>query len=52
MISPAARANVLIVDDDDTVRGALLDRIRHWGHHADEARDGEEAMASVLGFRR
>jgi two-component system, NtrC family, response regulator HydG len=37
-------ASVLVVDDDDTIRGALADRFRHWGHLADEARDGEEAL--------
>jgi len=46
MNSPATPANVLVVDDDDSIRSALADRIRHWGHHADEARDGEEALES------
>ena len=38
------KATILVVDDDDAIRAALLDRIRHWGHVADEARDGEEAI--------
>ena len=38
-------ASVLIVDDDDLIRKALADRVRHWGHVADEARDGDEALA-------
>ena len=37
-------ATVLVVDDDDSIRSALVDRIRHWGHVADEAKDGEEAV--------
>ncbi len=38
------KANVLVVDDDDGIRRALVDRIRHWGHFADEARDGNQAL--------
>ncbi|TMQ54838.1 MAG: sigma-54-dependent Fis family transcriptional regulator [Candidatus Eisenbacteria bacterium] len=38
------KANVLVVDDDDSIRRALAERIRHWGHLADEARDGDEAL--------
>ena len=37
-------ANVLIVDDDDAIRKALADRVRHWGHVAEEARDGDQAL--------
>ena len=37
-------ASVLIVDDDDLIRKALADRVRHWGHVADEARDGDQAL--------
>ncbi len=44
MSAPPAQATVLVVDDDASIRGALLDRIRHWGHLADEARDGDEAV--------
>ena len=39
------KATVLIVDDDDVIRKALADRVRHWGHVADEAGDGDEALA-------
>jgi DNA-binding NtrC family response regulator len=45
MIAPATGASVLIVDDDDSIRAALVDRIRHWGHVVEEARDGDEALA-------
>ncbi len=44
MIAPVTKASVLVVDDDDTIRGALADRVRHWGHLADEAADGEAAL--------
>ena len=37
-------ANVLIVDDDDAIRRALTHRVRHWGHLAEEARDGDQAL--------
>jgi len=37
-------ANVLVVDDDDTIRAALADRVRHWGHRTQEAHDAEEAL--------
>lgn len=37
-------ANVLIVDDDDMIRKALADRVRHWGHVAEEACDGDQAL--------
>ena len=37
-------ASVLIVDDDDAIRKALADRVRHWGHVADEASDGDQAL--------
>jgi len=37
-------ASVLIVDDDDLIRKALADRVRHWGHVAEEARDGDQAL--------
>jgi DNA-binding NtrC family response regulator len=38
------KANVLIVDDDPTLRRALADRISFWGHASVEAKDGEEAL--------
>ena len=38
-------ANILIVDDDGAIREALADRIRHWGHRVEEAKDGDEALA-------
>jgi DNA-binding NtrC family response regulator len=37
-------ARVLIVDDDDAIRKALADRVRHWGHAAEEASDGDQAI--------
>lgn len=38
------RAQVLVVDDDDAIRRALAERVRHWGHHVEEAKDGDEAI--------
>jgi DNA-binding NtrC family response regulator len=41
------KAGVLVVDDDPSIRRALVDRIRFWGHDADEAEDGERALQSA-----
>lgn len=38
------KAEVLIVDDDATLRRALADRFTHWGHTATVAQDGAEAL--------
>ncbi|MBE0567363.1 MAG: sigma-54-dependent Fis family transcriptional regulator [Krumholzibacteria bacterium] len=39
------RASVLIVDDDAGLRRALVDRFEFWGHRAEVAPDGEQALA-------
>ena len=41
------RASVLVVDDDDSIRRALADRIRFWGHSVEEASDGESALQAA-----
>jgi len=38
------KASVLIVDDDDSLRHALADRFRFWGHTIEEAEDGLQAV--------
>jgi len=39
------KATILIVDDDEALRRALIDRLRFWGHAVDQASDGAEAVA-------
>lgn len=41
------KAQVLIVDDDATLRRALSDRLRFWGHVPEEAASGEEALKRI-----
>jgi two-component system, NtrC family, response regulator HydG len=41
------KASVLLVDDDPSIRRALVDRIRFWGHDAEEASDGELALEAA-----
>lgn len=41
------KANVLIVDDDEGLRRALVDRIAYWGHSAALAESGERALEIV-----
>jgi two-component system response regulator HydG len=41
------KASVLVVDDDASIRRALVDRIRFWGHDAEEAEDGERALQTA-----
>ncbi len=45
--SPRARGRALIVDDDDTLRRVVGDRLRHWGVAVVEAPDGESALEIV-----
>ena len=44
------KATVLIVDDDESLRRALTDRFRFWGHAVTPAADGTEALA-IAGSR-
>jgi len=39
---------ILVVDDDDIHRQILCSLLKNHGYHADEARDGEEAVAAAL----
>jgi len=41
------KASVLIVDDDDSLRHALADRFRFWGHSTALAEDGLRAVEEV-----
>lgn len=41
------RGAILVVDDDESIRHALVERIRHWGHLTREAHDGEEALETA-----
>lgn len=38
------KASILIVDDDASLRRALADRLRYWGHTCEEASSGTEAV--------
>ena len=40
-------ARVLIVDDDESLRRALADRLAFWGHAVVQAKDGDEALAAA-----
>jgi len=40
---------ILLVDDDDGVRGALLAMLRYKGHAVDEAAGAEEALLKFCG---
>ena len=42
---------VLIVEDDPATRMGLTELVRTWGFLAESARDGEEALEKVTGFR-
>ena len=46
------KASVLIVDDDDGLRGVLADRFRFWGHDVTTAESGTRALelAAAKGF--
>jgi DNA-binding response OmpR family regulator len=37
-------ARILLVDDDDSVRGMLCKTLTHFGHNVIEARDGREGL--------
>ncbi len=38
---------MLIVDDDESLRRALADRLAFWGHSVAQAKDGDEALAAA-----
>nr|MDQ3071354.1 response regulator [Acidobacteriota bacterium] len=42
---------VLVVEDDESARLGLVELVRTWGYHAEEAVDGEDALAKVFTFR-
>lgn len=42
-----ARTRVLVVDDDDEVRGVLVQMLARRGYDVSEATNGREAMAAV-----
>ncbi|EBP8673102.1 response regulator, partial [Salmonella enterica] len=42
-------AQVLVVDDDVTVREVVVSYLRAGGHHVQEASDGEGALTSMRG---
>jgi putative two-component system response regulator len=45
--APAARARVLIVDDDPVVRETIRDSVEHLGYATREAGSAEEALAEI-----
>jgi len=49
MSVPAARARVLIVDDDPIVRETIRDSVEHLGYATREAGSAEEALAQLVG---
>src|SRR4026208_1527992 len=42
---------VLVVEDDDSARLGLVELVRTWGFVAEEAVDGEDALAKIDTFR-
>jgi two-component system response regulator PilR (NtrC family) len=44
-MSEARTPRVLVVDDDEHVRGVLCDALAHWGCHVDSAASIREALA-------
>jgi DNA-binding NtrC family response regulator len=51
MEKPNFDLNVLLVDDDDTLRGALEDFLKHQGIEAAACRDGAEAIEIIKSRR-
>jgi CheY-like chemotaxis protein len=47
----AARARVLLVDDDPEILEATGQLLREWGYAVDEARDGQTALSLARGAR-
>lgn len=47
---PATTFRVLIVDDDESVRGVLQSRLERRGHHVATAKDGDEALEIARSF--
>jgi DNA-binding NtrC family response regulator len=46
-----AGERILVVEDDEAARLGLVELVRTWGFVADEAVDGDEALAKVDAFR-
>lgn len=44
-------ANVLVVEDDETIRRMLIDSLRHHSFRVDGARDGIEALHRIVTHR-
>ena len=44
---PSAARNVLVVDDDRTLRHAITTLLQHAGYGTDQAGDGPEALRTV-----
>ncbi len=47
----ASGERVLVVEDDDAARRGLVELVRTWGYVAEEAIDGDDALAKVGTFR-
>jgi two-component system response regulator FlrC len=45
LVSAAAKANVLVVDDEESIRAFLTDALAEAGHRVAQAADGEAALA-------
>ncbi len=50
-MSPPEIARILVVEDDDATRVGLAELVRAWGHEAEEAASGEEALRRTGEFR-
>ncbi len=46
--APVVHSDVLVVDDSELVRRTMIRKITEYGHSADVAANGEEAMAMLL----
>src|SRR5438309_2424548 len=51
VVSPASRARVLVVDDDDDVRAFLIASLEGLGHEVVAAENGEEGLARLREHR-
>ena len=50
-MSDPSGERVLVVEDDDSARLGLVELVRTWGYVAEEAVDGDDALAKVDTFR-
>lgn len=44
----ASKFSILIVDDDEDIRTALVEAVKNWGFAVSEAKDGEQAILKLM----